>query len=192
MKGYESIPPPIRDQLNMLADGLGNVTTALGKVWDARKDGALLDRMDSKLETLAGYATEHQTMLHEFVMPAIKECMTAANSVAMQLPRLLAQIEGLTLALGNLDRQVRMMELENRSSKERAESEHRALESRVARTEIARNEHDTRIELLERENRDREVIAKANAKKERHKSGAVGSAAGVAAVAVFEAIKIFL
>ena len=43
----------------MLATGLGDVTRAIGKVWDARRDGERLDRVDAKLATLASAATTY-------------------------------------------------------------------------------------------------------------------------------------
>lgn len=174
LTGYETIPTPIREQLNMLAHGLGEATAAIGKVWDARKDGERLDRIDSKLATLAEYATKHQTMLHEFVMPAIKECMSSTDAVAMQLPKMLAQLEAVTMTVGNIDRQVRAIELEMRTSKERAESDHRALAALVAAQGTALSDQENRLDSLERKERDREVVSRALAKAERRKSGAVG------------------
>lgn len=189
LEGYTTIAPPIRAQLDMLHGGIDQLTGAVSKLWEARSDGQRLDNIDSKLGTLATAATRHNTMLDEFVVPGIKECMASTDAVALQLPKIIAQLEGFTLAFNSLNQHVRAMELTASVDRERFASEHRALMARVLITEAARDEHEGRIALLERKQRDGEVVTRALAKTERRKSGAVGAAVAAGAVAVVEVLK---
>jgi hypothetical protein len=176
LDGYDSIPPPIRDQLDMLASSVGDVTTALGKIWEVRKDGERLDRIDSKLGTLAEYATKHQTVLDTFVIPALKEGMRSTDEIAMQMPKLVAQLEGLALTVTNLDRHIRQLDVEVRTEREKANAALMALATRLTANEHATHDHDGRIAALERETRDRHVVTKALAKSERRRAGGIGAA----------------
>lgn len=180
LRGYDSIPPPIREQLDMLAHGLGEVTAALGKVWDARKDGERLDRIDTKLAVLAEHATKHETMLDQFVVPAIKDGMRATDEVASQMPAVIQQLGTLTALLTNVDNRLRTYETNLTVVTRRFDDAQVDRAERDAATEKRLSDQDQRIDALERKERDREVIQKALAKSNRAKAGGIGAlAAGV-------------
>lgn len=162
--GYSTIDPAVREQLDALADGLGSLTTAVGKVWDARKDVERLDRIDMKLGTLAEYATEHHTLLHQQVWPAVKELMKATDELGRQLPTLLVQVEAMSNLVSDVDQRLRNLERDMGVQAERFASHRQELEARVRATEVTGNAHDVRlialsnrIEALELVNRDEAV-----------------------------------
>jgi len=188
LAGYDSIPPPIARQLDMLSEGLGNVTTAIGKVWDARKDGERLDRVDSKLATLAEAATKHQTMLNDFVMPAIKDGMRSMDEVANQMPMLISGLESVTAMVSTVDNRLRQLEVEIRLIVERVIMSVREIEIRITAHDKRISDGDARLGLLERKERDKEVITKALARKERFKSGGLAGAVAALVGAVYAAI----
>jgi hypothetical protein len=192
LRGYDSIPSPIRDQLDMLAQGLGEVTAALGKVWDARKDGERLDRIDSKLATLADHATKHETMLDQFVVPAIKDGMRATDEVASQMPVLVQQLATLTSLLTAVDNRLRTYETNLVVITRRFEDSELERDERHMATEKRLNTHDDRIEELERKERDRIVVSKALAKSERVKSGGITAAVAAGIVTLAEVIHRYL
>ncbi len=163
--GYSTIAPEIREQLDSLASGLGEVTTALGKVWDARKDVERLERIDSKLGVLAGYATEHHTLLHQQVWPAVKDLMRSTDDLGRQLPALLAQVEAMSNLVTDIDNRLRNLERDMSVQAERFASHRQELEARVRATETKGDALDTRLIALanrvgdlERKERD-EVVA---------------------------------
>lgn len=174
--GYSTIAPEVREQLDMLSEGLGSVTAALGKVWDARKDVERLDRIDEKLGTLAGYATEHHTLLHQQVWPAVKELMKSTDELSRQLPALLLQVETMSNLVGDVDRRLRNLERDMGIQAERFASHRQELEARVRAAESVGNSHDVRltvlsnrIEQLELVNRDEQVGETAIAKSDKRR-----------------------
>lgn len=167
-EGYDDLDPRVREQLDALADGLGEVTTALGKVWDARKDADHLLRIDQKLGTLAAYATEHQTLLHQQVWPAVKELMRATDELGRQLPTLLVQVETMSNLVGDVDKRLRNLERDMGVQAERFASHRQELEARVRANEAVSTSHDVRliamgnrVAQLETINRDERVAIEA-------------------------------
>ena len=146
--GYSTIAPEIREQLDTLSVGLGNVTEALGKVWDARKDVERLDRIDSKLGVLASYATEHHTLLHQQVWPAVKELMASTDKLSRELPALLLQVETMSNLVADVDQRLRNLERDMGVQAERFASHRQEPEARVRSAEAVGNSHDTRIQAL--------------------------------------------
>jgi hypothetical protein len=168
LRGFELIDEAVQVQLANLATGLGQVTEALGKVWDARKDADKLTRIDEKLGTLAGYATEHHTLLHQQVWPAVKELMKATDELSRQLPALLVQVETMAGLVGDVDRRLRNLERDMGIQAERFASHRQELEARVRASEATGNSHDVRltamanrIAALELLNRDENVAIEA-------------------------------
>jgi hypothetical protein len=188
LRGYESIPPPIRNQLDMLAAGLGDVTRAIGKIWDARQDGERFDRIDAKLGTLASAATRHEMLIDQFVMPAIKDLMTSVDKIATQLSLVSQQLETTSALLQAVDGRLRTLEgdlrvmaAEFNSAREASAAKHVATQARLA-------EQDARIETLERKERDREVVSKALAKRERRKAGSISAGIATVVAAIIAAL----
>ena len=181
---YDSIPPPIREQLDMLATGLGDVTRAIGKVWDARRDGERLDRVDAKLATLASAATRHETVIVDRVIPQLEQLAAATDGIARELPRIAATLEGLAITVGALDRRLRDLEVQLRTDGQRWDKEHSATAVRVEAAEAQVRAHELRLQSLE----SAAAVSKALAKNERRKSGGLGAALGTLAGAIASAV----
>lgn len=158
------IAPEIREQLDYLAAGLGNVTEALGKVWDARKDAEQLSDINKKLGTLAGYATEHHTLLHQQVWPAVKELMASVDGVEHELRPLANQVETMANIVKDVDKRLRDLELDVRSLSDRFNSSNQATQARLHEAENVLNALDVRITALEQKGRDEVVAIEAVAK----------------------------
>ena len=184
--GYDSIPPPIRAQFDALADDLGGLTEAIGKVWDARKDGARLDRIDDKLGAVAGMLTRHQTILDDNLIPQLDRWRATTDELAAQLPRISAALEGLSLMVSSIDRQQRQLELEVRTDRTRTEGTLEQLNEQVdgLRSDIAR--HERRVAELEQARRDERVGTRAISKRDKK---LIGLAVGGASVVTFIAAK---
>lgn len=190
--GYDSIPPPIQEQLMLLADGLGAVTAALGKVWDARKDGERLDRVDEKLGSLAQSCTRNEAVLDEFVVPALKQSMKTTDAIEQQLTRLCTTSEAMAISFRNLDSHVRKSEIERKTAEQQQLARADALEVRITAAETRGKEHSERIGVTEREQRDQAITARAlakNAKKDKRMTGGLAGIAGAIAAGVIAAIQ---
>jgi len=185
LPGYDTIPPPIKQQLDLLADSLGTLTVAMGRVWDARNDGERFDRVDAKLGTLAQSATKHETILESFVVPALKDQMKATDEVAMQLPRIATQLEGLAINVQNLDSYVRGAEVDRKTTEQKQHARSEALEVRLVASESRANQHDVRIDDIERKTETKEAVTKALSKRHRRSTGGLAAAVAslVAAIA---------
>ncbi len=186
MRGYDSISPPVREQLDALADGLGNVTQAFGKIWDARKDGDRLDRIDDKLAAVAEMLTRHQTILDDNLIPQLDRWRATTDELAAQLPRISAALEGLSLMVSSIDRQQRALELEVRTDRTRTEGTIEQLNEQVdgLRGDIAR--HERRVSELEQARRDERVGTRAISRRDKK---LIGLAVGGSAVVTFIAAK---
>lgn len=172
--GYETIAPEIREQIDALAENLGTLTRAVDKVWDARKDSEQLGRIDTKLGTLAGYATEHHTLLHQQVWPAVKALMATVDELSRQMPALLNQVATMANMVTDVDRRLRQLEVDMRLHGERAAATTSALKQRLSAAETANGELDTalaaavvRIGKLETKNRDEHVASTAISKRDK-------------------------
>lgn len=192
LRGYDSIPPPIQAQLEMLADGLGAVTAALGKVWDARKDGERLDRVDDKLASLAKSSMRHEALLDEFVVPMLKQGMKTTDGIEKQLERLVTTSEAVSINLRNLDNHVRKSEIERKTVEQQQLAATAALDVRITAAETRGKEHSERIEVAEREQRDHAITARAlakNAKKDKRRTGGLAGAIAVLVTAIAAVIE---
>lgn len=93
LDGYDRIEPEVRDQLRLLADGLGSVTAGLGRLWDTRHDPARIDRLEAKIDGFSKYTIQHSEQLDKFVLPAIKAAMSRMESAEGRIGALLVQQE---------------------------------------------------------------------------------------------------
>lgn len=178
LRGFESIPPPIKDQLNMLADGLGQVTAALGRRWD-QLDGKRWDRLEDNIASIATSVTRHETILAE-LRPQLDRWRAVTDELAQQLPKLVGALEGLTLHVRSIDSRMRDLELEVRALTERTRGHRDDLDGhREREAEIIK-----RISSLETIESNRTAADHALAMAGLKKSGLVGSAAGAVVTAI--------
>jgi len=174
-EGFDSIPPPIQHQLRMLAAGLDRTLSA-------RQAGERLDRIDANVAGLAKMASAHEAILTQMVVPGFKDCVAATDTIAQQMPRLLASVEATALIVGGLDKRLRDLEMEIRLNSERYTREHEAMGQRISRTEARSNDHELRLKSLETASRDATVATHAISKRDKK---LIGIATGVGAVATF-------
>lgn len=165
--GYDSIPAPIAAQLDALADGLGQVTNAVGKIWDARNDGTRLDRIDDKLAAVAAMLTRHQTILDDNLIPQLDRWRATTDELAAQLPRISAALEGLSLMVSAIDNQQRRLEIEVRTDAVRTHDTLAGLAVEVATLHSTTAGHDDRITALELDHRDARVGSSAISKRDK-------------------------
>jgi chromosome segregation ATPase len=187
--GYETIPPAIRQQFELQARSVRELTEAFGKFWDLRKEAERLDRIEANLGTLAAATTRYETTLEKFVDPAIKQLMSSVAQLGDQLPRLSLQLETTSTLLTVVDGRMRTLEGDLRVMASEFKSARETSAQRHAEHTARLNDQDARIDKLERKDRDRDVISKALAKSERKKSGALGGIAGVIGYAIAAIIK---
>ena len=185
IRGYETLDEAVRAQLDTLATGLGQATEAIGKLWDTRKDARRLDQIDSKLATLAKYATQHQTILDQYAIPHLKQISGSFDGISRDLSRLSTSVEAMTITITALDNRVRTLEGELRVTTERLSVAQQATAERLASAELARSSLAARVAELEQIERDRVVTAKALSKVERRRAGGLAGliAAAVSAIA---------
>lgn len=182
LDGYDTISPPIQHQLEVLADGLGQATAAIGKMWDLR-DTTRFDRMEANLAAIAKSTTMHEAILGE-LRPQLDRWRAATDHLAGQLPRLTSVVEALTLQLGSLDTRLRNVEVTVAKLGENVADVDQDVNQRFAIAEAHRVELDKRMRTLEDERTRRDASTQAIAKQERKKSNKLSGliAAVVAAV----------
>ena len=165
LDGYDRIEPEVRDQLRLLADGLGDVTAAIGKVWNSRNDSARIERLEAKIDGFSKMTTQHAAQLDEFVMPAVKSLMGRVDLLLSgqerrnsqleqffekELPRVERLLDGLAQSLKDLIERLGRLETSKEKLTDNVGS--LALRLNAAETRDASLEH--RIAALELRNRD--------------------------------------
>jgi adenylate kinase family enzyme len=131
-------------------------------------------KIDSKLGTLAQFATKHDSFLNDIVWPAVKDGMAANDEVSRQLPRILAQLEQVDRTLQAFDGRLRSLELEMGRSSQRWDSTHEAALVRLEANETQTRKQEVRLAQLEQD----QTISKALAKTARRKSAGIATAIG--------------
>lgn len=181
----DATPPPheipfpwgasIDDKFEALAEGINRVSTAVGRVWDARKDGEWRERIDEKLGTLASATTRLETILDQYIKPQLDHWRATTDGIARDLPRIAAAVEGMELAFRAVENRLRSLEADMVRASTRQEAAHASIVARVEACEARDSAHETRIARLERDRRDEQVKATALAKIERRKTS-IGAA----------------
>jgi len=164
--GFDSIPPPIQEQLRMLRAGLDRSLSA-------RQHGEWLVRIESNLATLAKSATRSETILSEHAK-SLDYWRSATDAVSRDLPRMLVAIEGLTLTVQNVDHRLRDLEVRMQTSAAVAEAKHAAADLRMADAEATVARHELRLKDMETKHITAEATEKALAKTSRKSGGASG------------------
>lgn len=184
LPGFDSIPPPIQEQLRMLS-------ARQDRALSARAHGEWLERVDEKLGAIATCVTRHETVLDQMLVPGFKECAASTDKIAHQLPKIIASLEAVTLTVGNIDHRLRNLEVRMETNAERADARHAALDLRVAEAEALHRSHTLRLKEIEDKQLSAEATEKALAKTSRKSGGASGGIVGAivaAAIAAAQAI----
>jgi hypothetical protein len=176
----------------MLAAGLGQVTDALGKVWDARKDGERLEKIDNKQDIANREISELVATVREFIMPAIKASQGRidlllqhheANKLRVELfydrewPAAVKALEGMTERLGRVERGQERQEHEMRGMSDRLNANQNALAARITAVE----QFESRLAMIERDKRDVDVTSSALARRTRTVTTVLSTLAGLVA-----------
>ncbi len=182
LEDYDTIAPPIREQLDMLATHQRELTSAISRNWGAQVAATQLDRIDQKLSDIATSVTRHQTLLDENLVPQLDRWRAATDELTRQLPRITAAVEGLTLMVNAIDLRQRNLELEFRTAGVRVDGSIHGMTSRLDSHAAEISTHATRITALETNNRDEVVASNAITKRDKK---LIGWAAGAGAVIAF-------
>lgn len=177
LAGFDSIPPPIQEQIQMLHG-------AVDRLWDLRHAPEALTRIESKLSTLADFTTRHQTVLDELVVPWLKDMAAKTDEMHRELPKLVASVDDVTRDVAILDKRVRDLEVDLRTSGARFDSNHQQHAARFAAIEAAGSANEQRIKSLES---DREV-SKALARTAKKRTGGFAGTISAIVAGVVSAI----
>lgn len=171
LAGYDTLPPPVREQFTLMADEIATLANAVGKVWDARNVAPQLERLETKVDGYVHDVVEAQTKLREFVDPAIKSMMARVDLVASYHERNAGKTE--QFWTGDWPRMVTALEkLDHRFDEfaDRFSRLERSVESlnqtignvagRVAIVEAVYSAQDARIMALERRFADQDAADK--------------------------------
>ena len=165
--GFDSIPPPIQEQIRMLS-------ARQDRALSARTHSEWIERIDEKLGTIAKCVTRHETVLDEMLVPGFKSCAAATDQIAHQLPRIITSLEAVTITVGNIDHRLRNLEVRMETSAAKAEAQHAALDLRVADAEAQHRSHTLRLKEIENHLLSADATEKALAKTSRKSGGASG------------------
>ncbi len=127
----DSIPPPIMQRLDMLAEGLGQATSAIGRVWEVRNLGPQVEQLSARVESVAADVSacsrdivEASTRLRGWET-SVKSLMARTDAVASYVdqtrgrqaqfweqdwPRLCAAIEKLDKRLDDVGERISRVE----------------------------------------------------------------------------------
>ena len=167
IQGFDSIPPPIQEQLRMLRAGLDRSLSA-------RQHGEWLVRIESNLATLARSCTQSETILEEYVKPQLDHWRATTDQIARDMPKMLAALEGVTLTVQAIDHRLRDLEVRMSTSAARADAQHAAIDLRVAEAEAVHRRHELRLKEMETKHLTAEATEQALAKQSRKSGGASG------------------
>lgn len=157
LPGYDSIPPPIKEQLEQLADGLGDVTRAIGRVWDARNDTDRLNKLETKIDAYTQTSARTEAVLNEWIVPWTKEQAAALDKLVLAVERL----SPIAAAVGELEKRfasfgdrLTKIEAAHELATERWAREAGAIDAKAGSAAAVGNSLDVRVTALERRNAD--------------------------------------
>ncbi len=182
--GFDSIPPPIQEQLRMLS-------ARQDRSLSARTHSEWIERIDEKLGTIASCVTRHETVLDEMLVPGFKACAASTDAIAHQLPKIIASLEAVTLTVGNIDHRLRNLEVRMETSAAKADAQHAALDLRVAEAEALHRSHTLRLKEIENKQLAADATEKALAKTSRKSGAASGGVVAGVVYAVIQAVQHF-
>ena len=164
------------------------IDLAMGKVWVARKVIEMIPSIDEKLGTLGKYATAHETLLTQAVLPDLKSLAKATSDLAHQLPNVLHQLEVTARVVGSMDVRLQRLEVELKVSVERLSHHDHQSSSRIGNVEEHNRQLASRLYALERERDDKAAVDKALAKKQQRRTSALAGVVGAVVSGVAAAI----
>jgi len=165
--GFDSIPPPIQEQIRMLS-------ARQDRALSARSHAEWIERIDEKLGTIAECVTRHETMIGTLLVPGFKECAKSTDEIAHQLPKIIASLEAVTLTVSAIDNRLRNLEVRMETSAAKADAQHAALDLRVADNEATHRRHELRLKEIEDRQLSADATEKALAATSRKSGGASG------------------
>lgn len=173
----DTTPPPLKNQLRMLASGLE-------RVWGERTSAARLDRIDAKLGDLALAASRTDAVLGE-LRPQLDRWRAATDDLTQQLPKLIGMVEGLTHHVRSIDARMRDLELEVRSLGERSAGQADDLvAAQDGQTALVKRVHD-----IEQSLRDKSIATVAIAKRDKWWFAGLAAVVGFAAANIRDLVQ---
>lgn len=83
--GRTPTPSDLSNQMRMLHAHQSELTRAIGTLWDARKDGERLDRLEQKIDSYLLTAARNDTKINDVVWPHSLETMRKLDLCLLQL-----------------------------------------------------------------------------------------------------------
>jgi hypothetical protein len=181
----EATPPPqepprapgaaLHVRIDRVEEHLGSVTTALGRLWDARDIGPKLETMSADLRGYTHDLVELGAQMRDFVMPAIKSHTARIEAAASYIdrergrsdqfwdsewPRMIKVIEKLDARFDDLGERLTRLERQADTLNHNIGGQG----ARLASVEAVGNAHDVRLTALERRFADADAGDKRQAK----------------------------
>jgi hypothetical protein len=172
VEGRDTWPPGMRESVDMISDNLGELTAAVGRVWDARNDSERIDKINGQLQTLTSNVATLTAKFDAFIEPFAKQTMARVmalenrtaivgaatdNFFARDWPNFVESVGQLNTNLSALVTTSKLLDQELDSIKQRVTESNTALSQRL---ETLRNEafaDRLRIIALEQRNRDQDI-----------------------------------
>jgi hypothetical protein len=178
----ELTPPPqpvaidsgntVEQNLELVADGLGQVTAAVGRLWDSRNDSERIDKINEQLRTLSADVTKLLTQFGTFIEPFAKQTMgrigileeRAANVAATtgsffgrEWPNFVETVGQLNQSLGSLVTTSKLLDQELDAIKKRHTEWRETLNAQIDELRIDAENTRLRVVALEQRNRDTDI-----------------------------------
>lgn len=163
---------PVEQRVHALADTLGELHSAVDRLWDERGNSEQIGRLQTAVAGYASMVNRHQQTLADFLMPGVKSLLAAVESLRLGAERTAAQLEQFferewprheelmerfSKALDDIAN--RMTRLE--AAVERLHSSDEALAARLRATEAVMSQMDVRVTALERKQTETALVANA-------------------------------
>lgn len=151
----------LREQMQILGDGVEQAITGLGKLWEERGNGERLSKVETALTGYTAQLARQQETLDGLLVPSVKSLLAAADSMGRAQVRTDAQMERSAELLENIaatlkDVVTRIGRLEN--TVERLNHSDQALAAQVQATNAMMNAIDTRLTFVERKLADEKLV----------------------------------
>lgn len=168
IEGFETIPPSIARQLEMLHGGQAQLTTAITRVWPARDVSSQIEHLQREVSGYTRDVAESSALLQGFVMPAIKTAMTRLDVLTSHHERNAGRSERLfSEELPRLSEAVSKLATQIETAVRKLDDRLDLLDQRQARMESALDmvamhtlqlkQHDDRLAMMERRNADKDA-----------------------------------
>lgn len=153
--GFDTIAPPIREQIKLLSDGLAELSNYVASRAGLLDESRLV-RIEATLGSLGVTGTDHKVTLAQLGHD-IRQLMASTAGIEGQLPRFITSIEALSITVSNLDHRVRDVEVKFGQMAERFSNQHQALDESLKKAHAKIDTLEAKIDALEQHNRDESV-----------------------------------